>query len=138
MNDDLCAQAAKHLINFMEAMYGWDIKYYELLTQDFEAHKSLAKQDLTYIYDIYLINKERKFGREAAVNASSPPVFDPNTESVIKCEVLDNKTVLIYTKQGAGFKFDCRYRVKVIKGEWRIDKKEIFSAYEKKWVNERF
>jgi len=57
MNDDLCVQAVKQLINFMEAMCGWDIKYYELLTQDFEKHKYLAKQDLTRIYDIFLIKK---------------------------------------------------------------------------------
>lgn len=138
MNDDRCDHAIKVLQAFMRDMYSWDVKYYELLVNAHEANKSAAKQEISDIYNNYLTKKERKLGREVALNASSPPEYDPDAEIINKCEYVDEKKLLIYTKQTTGFKFECRYTLKNIKGEWRIDKRERYSIGKNKWVTEVF
>ncbi|TCV77525.1 MULTISPECIES: NTF2 fold immunity protein [Methylomonas] len=138
MSDDRCDHAIKVLQAFMREMYRWDVKYYELLVNAHEANKGTAKQEISEIYNSYLTKKDRKLGREVALNASSPPEYDPDTEIIEKCEDVDEKKLLIYTKQTTGFKFECRYTLKNIQDTWRIDKRERYSVGKNKWVIETF
>ena len=131
-------EAIEVLTNFMREMYEWDIKYYDKLVDNFEKYKEEAKKELTRIYGKYLINKTRKQGREVSGRASSPPEYDPELEKVERYEEIASNKIIIYTKQGSGFMFNCRYTLKSRNNIWFIDKKETYDSYEKKWCIENF
>jgi NTF2 fold immunity protein len=60
------------LLEFMSEMKGWENKFaalYERESGGPEAHASQAKIELEQIYDKYVTNRDRKYGRMASASA---------------------------------------------------------------------
>jgi hypothetical protein len=135
-------KAVSSLMDFMKSMYLWEIKYYELYKQENggpEKHGCSATNDLKAIYEKYLTNKKRATGRlSGGASAGFPPEFNPSFETIISSEVIGKKVIILTKWEHPTIKNiieEHRYAVVDKGGEWRIDKKEVFDYFKKKWVN---
>ncbi len=133
------------LADFMQEMHDWEIKTYEMYRPESggpEKNSVVAKVMLKEIYDKYLTDRERKTGRLVGPSAEIPPEYDPSTEEVLSSESPSEGKVVISTRwthpEISDFSEDRRYTLLRKAGEWRLDKKEIFSVHKGKWINQTF
>ncbi|PWD64443.1 NTF2 fold immunity protein [Pectobacterium parmentieri] len=127
------SSAENVLKDFIGRMNEWEVKYYSLFRNDDSAsHTQDAKEELDEIYSIFCTKKERKQGRQVALDCSDPPEYSPD-EEVLSCDVSKNK-IFFVTIQKTGFKNKFRYMLNFKEGRWLIDKKERFSFSENKWI----
>jgi hypothetical protein len=136
-------KAISSLTNFMESMYLWETKYFELYRQENggpEKHAYSAKNDLKAIYEKYLTDKKKNHvaGRLSGPSAGFPPEFNPSFETIFSSELVGKKAIILTKWRHPtieSFIEDHRYIIVNKNNEWRIDKKEIFDYFKKKWVN---
>lgn len=127
--------AIKILEEFIVKMNEWEIHYYkEVSNKGLIAVKEKMKNDLDIIFTKYCTLKDRKQGRQTSLFCSDPPTYPPS-EKILYHELTKNKAI-ISTQQQTGFKNQYRYTLVFKNDEWRIDKKERFSSYEKKWIKD--
>jgi hypothetical protein len=78
-------KAVSSLMDFMEKMYLWEIKYDALYKQENggpEKHGGSATNDLKAIYEKHLTHKKRATGRlSGGASAGFPPEFNPCFET---------------------------------------------------------
>lgn len=128
------------LIAFISDMNAWEIKYYPLFCESIIKYENIATKELLEIYNKYLTQKDRKYGREHNLACRIPPEYDTDTESIESTEEIGKNKYVIYTlsTQMKEYVVKYRYTLKFIKQEWRIDKKEIFDIFKDKWVSQIF
>jgi hypothetical protein len=130
MNNDI-EQAKSVLLNFMNEVNIWEVKYKKLYKEDDMKYMIPAHEDLRNIYLKWLTNKERKTGRLAGPSVGYPPEYDTATEVIDAVEMVTNNKLIIYTnsEQIKDFNERFRYTLNRVRNEWRIDKKETFSDF---------
>lgn len=85
----------------MSAMKHWENKFVELHelhkdnSADSLARFSQAKSELQPIYEKYLTKQERKLGRMASTSFGWPPEFDPDAETIVATQPVNNRKVII-------------------------------------------
>lgn len=127
--------AKETLIAFMKVMNSWENGYRDAFMADHCVDKESYLTELNNIFSKWCTIKERKYGRQASMQVSFPPDYDPEKDEIISEDVIKNKASIIVQKH-AGFKNKYRYTLQFKNNEWRIDKKERFSSDENKWVKD--
>ncbi|MBO0756841.1 MAG: hypothetical protein J2P54_13355 [Bradyrhizobiaceae bacterium] len=135
-------KASAVLFEFMSAMKEWENKFAELIKDKSEAdHLALfgqAKSELQPIYEKYLTKRDRKYGRLAGLSVGWPPAYDPDTETIVATQSVNDRKVVIETlwthpTSVSSYTEKRRFTLICKHDEWRLDRKETFS-YEGKWV----
>jgi hypothetical protein len=129
-------------LEFMAAMREWENKFARLYRRENgrpETHAHQAKIELEPIYEKYLTKRDRKYGRMASASAGWPPEFDPDAGKIVATESINDRKVIleslwthptavpVHTEKN---RFTMTYK----NGEWRLDRKENYSAYQGRWV----
>jgi hypothetical protein len=135
-------KASAALLKFMSEMKAWENKFATLYKRENggpEAHTSQAKIELEQIYDKYVTKRDRKYGRMASGSAGWPPEFDPDAEEIVATEPINTLKVVVetlWTHPTAVPGSTAKHRFTMLHqhGEWRLDRKETYSAYQQKWV----
>ena len=133
-------EAVAVLKKFIIAMNKWEV-YYCTLSMDYvdkgeyEKLNSLRpkkREELDAIYNTYLTLRERKYGRQSALNVGYPPEYSPD-EEILATEVLKKNKIAIETQEHSVMKYRYRYTLHYKNKEWRIDKKEVYKRRNDKW-----
>jgi NTF2 fold immunity protein of polymorphic toxin system component len=134
-------KASAVLLEFMSAMKEWENKFATLYKRENggpEVHASQAKLELALIYQKYLTERDRKFGRMAGPSAGWPPEFDPDAEKIVATELPSKRKVVIetlWTHPTVPISTQKhRYTMTYKNGEWRLNTKQFYSSAEGKWV----
>lgn len=130
--------AKEVLKEFIVAMNWWETHFYPLLASDSGNHDEVFAQmrkELDAIFAKFCTPRERKYGRQAALDCGDPPEYSPD-EEILKTEELKKNKIIIYTQQKTGVEYQCRYTLHHKKDGWRVDRKEVYSNFEKKWRKE--
>ena len=145
MDRETIARAESTLREFWTEVNKWENNAYphgdEIGTPQIEP----IARELQMIYERFLVPKDRKLGRLFFDNGKPrcatigfPPEYDPQRETIIGHEVKNRKTILIATEIANHLNKDLktpqRYRLVLSDDGFRIDKKEMFSVFKKKWV----
>ena len=116
-------EAVEVLKKFIIAMNKWEV-YYHALTMDYiDQGKKLAPLDakkgeeLDAIFNTYCTLKERKYGRQAALNTGCPPEYSPD-EEILATEVLKKNKIVIETQEHSVMKYRYRYTLHYKNKEW--------------------
>ena len=135
-------EAVEVLKKFIIAMNKWEV-YYCTLSMDYvdkgeyEKLNSLRpkkREELNAIYNTYLTLRERKYGRQSALNVGYPPEYSPD-EEILATEVLKKNKITIETQEHSILEYRYRYTLhyKIKSGE-SIKKKSI----ETKTINGKY
>ena len=133
-------EAVEVLKKFIIAMNKWEV-YYCTLSMDYvdkgeyEKLNSLRpkkREELNAIYNTYLTLRERKYGRQSALNVGYPPEYSPD-EEILATEVLKKNKITIETQEHSILEYRYRYTLHYKNKEWRIDKKEVYRDEDDKW-----
>ena len=131
-------EAVAVLKKFIIAMNKWEV-YYHAITMDYiDQGKKLAPLDakkgeeLDAIFNTYCTLKERKYGRQAALNTGCPPEYSPD-EEILATEVLKKNKIAIETQEHSLLEYRYRYTLHYKNKEWRIDKKEVYRDEDDRW-----
>ena len=133
-------EAVAVLKKFIIAMNKWEV-YYHALTMDYvdkgeyeklESLDAKKREELDAIYNTYLTLRERKYGRQSALNVGYPPEYSPD-EEILATEVLKKNKITIETQEHSVMKYRYRYTLHYKNKEWRIDKKEVYRRRNDKW-----
>ena len=130
--------AEKTLKSFIFRMNKWE-KYFGELIKDKEGITSkeedeTMKKELEIIFSLFLTDRNRKYSRLQSMGAMVPPEYGENEEILdIRYINKNEKRASIITLGDNPFKEKNRYTLKLCENGWRIDKKERFDEYEKKW-----
>jgi hypothetical protein len=135
-------KASAALLEFMSEMKGWENKFATLYKRENggpEAHTGQAKIEIEHLYDKYVTKRDRKYGRMASGSAGWPPEFDPGAEEIVATEPINARKVVfetLWTHPTAVPPATAKHRFTMLNqnGEWRLDRKEVYSAYQGKWV----
>ncbi|EJE3221906.1 hypothetical protein M4E85_000101 [Salmonella enterica] len=125
--------AIKVFSSFAKEMNKWEISYHTALRGDRRADKEPYREKLNAIFEKYCTKKERKYGRQTAMDVCFPPDYDLDNDEILDIEINKNKAIITVQKH-TGFKDKFRYTLHFKNNEWRIDKRERFSSGENKWV----
>lgn len=135
--------ATQALIDFMSEMKKWEDLYCNLYKAENggpEKNGASAKADLLIIYNKFLTEKDRKTGRLAGPHAGYPAEFDPDCEKIVASETVGAKKIVLTTKwihpALADFTEDHRFTMIKTNNKWLLDKKESYSSYKQKWLNQ--
>ncbi|WMT16734.1 NTF2 fold immunity protein [Serratia fonticola] len=128
-------EAVGVLVSFMKDMNKWETSYHDAFMADYCIDKKPYASELNEIFNKWCTVKERKNGRQVAMQVSSPPDYDPENDEIMEVEVVKNKASIVVQKH-TGFKNKYRYTLQFKNNEWRIDKKERFSSSESKWIKD--
>ena len=131
-------EAVAVLKKFIIAMNKWEV-YYHTLTMDYidqgkklEPLDAKKGEELNAIFNTYCTLRERKYGRQAALNTGCPPEYSPD-EEILATEVLKKNKIVIETQEHSVMKYRYRYTLHYKNKEWRIDKKEVYKRRNDKW-----
>ena len=133
-------EAVEVLKKFIIAMNKWEV-YYHALTMDYvdkgeyeklESLDAKKREELDAIYNTYLTLRERKYGRQSALNVGYPPEYSPD-EEILATEVLKKNKITIETQEHSVMEDRYRYTLHYKNKEWRIDKKEVYRDEDDKW-----
>ena len=133
-------EAVAVLKKFIIAMNKWEV-YYNTITMDCvdrDEYENLASLEankgveLNAIFNTYCTLKERKYGRQAALNNQYPPEYSPD-EEILATEVLNKNKIAIETQEHSLLEERYRYTLHYKNKEWRIDKKEVYRDEDDKW-----
>ena len=131
-------EAVAVLKKFIIAMNKWEVYYYNLTMDYMDQGKKLTplspkkREDLDAIYNTYLTLRERKYGRQSALNVRYPPEYSPD-EEILATEVLKKNKIAIETQDHSILEYRYRYTLHYKNKEWRIDKKEVYRDEDDKW-----
>ncbi|PXZ07170.1 hypothetical protein DKK70_04755 [Gilliamella apicola] len=131
-------EAVAVLKKFIIAMNKWEVYYYNLTMDYMDQGKKLTplspkkREELNAIYNTYLTLRERKYGRQSALNVGYPPEYSPD-EEILATEVLKKNKIAIETQDHSIFEYRYRYTLHYKNKEWRIDKKEVYRDEDDKW-----
>ena len=131
-------EAVAVLKKFIIAMNKWEVYYYNLTMDYMDQGKKLTplspkkREELDAIYNTYLTLRERKYGRQAALNTRYPPEYSPD-EEILAIEVLKKNKIAIETQDHSILEYRYRYTLHYKNKEWRIDKKEVYRDEDDKW-----
>ena len=131
-------EAVAVLKKFIIAMNKWEVYYYNLTMDYMDQGKKLTplspkkREELDAIYNTYLTLRERKYGRQSALNVGYPPEYSPD-EEILATEVLKKNKIAIETQEHSVMKYRYRYTLHYKNKEWRIDKKEVYRDEDDKW-----
>ena len=132
-------QAFTVLKEFLLAMNKQETYWYGLKIENPEVdYKNMQKEEIDAIYAKYVTVKERKQGKQISLSTRFPSTFSPNDE-IIRYELsTDNKKLTIEVHQGfdSGVERQFRYGLILKNNEWRVDKREMFDAYDNKWIKD--
>lgn len=128
-------------------MNAWEMAAFEKNDPGDNDYRFKIAIELKKIYDRFLTSKRRlqgklseKHGQHVCTNLKNPPTYDPNLETVKRVELLNIKTVLITTESIDPFdseiKTDKRYTFKFVNEKPLLDKKQVYSSFKEKWINE--
>ena len=133
-------EAVAVLKKFIIAMNKWEVYYHAITMEyvdkgEYEKLNSLRprkKEELDAIFNTYCTLKERKYGRQAALDTQYPPEYSPD-EEILATEVLKKNKIAIETQEHSVMKYRYRYTLHYKNKEWRIDKKEVYRRRNDKW-----
>ena len=131
-------EAVAVLKKFIIAMNKWEVYYYNLTMDYMDQGKKLTplspkkREELDAIYNTYLTLRERKYGRQSALNVGYPAEYSPD-EEILATEVLKKNKIAIETQEHSVMKYRYRYTLHYKNKEWRIDKKEVYRRRNDKW-----
>ena len=133
-------EAVEVLKKFIIAMNKWEVYYYNLTMdyvdkEEYEKLNSLSpkkREELDAIFNTYCTLRERKYGRQAALDVGYPPEYSPD-EEILATEVLKKNKIVIETQEHSVMKYRYRYTLHYKNKEWRIDKKEVYRRRNDKW-----
>jgi hypothetical protein len=145
MNRETIAEAEGVLREFWLAMNRWETNAYPHGDKIGTPQIEPIARELATLYERFLVPKERKLGRLSFVDGKPrcasigfPPEYDPRRETILGHEVKNGKTLVINTEIAVHLNPDLktpqRYQLVWSADGFRIDKKEQFSAFRKKWV----
>src|SRR5690606_3807366 len=122
-------KAKQLLLNFFSQMYSWELKN---INCEYTS-KEESKLDLDKVFSELCTIKERKNGRQISLNYRNPPEYDSETQ-IIRNVIIDGKKAVIETERTVGLGGIYRYHLIEKNGEYRIDKKEMYDSFDKKWI----
>ena len=133
-------EAVAVLKNFIIAMNKWEVYYHAITMEyvdkgEYEKLTSLRprkKEELDAIFNTYCTLRERKYGRQAALDTQYPPEYSPD-EEILATEVLNKNKIAIETQEHSDMEYRYRYTLHYKNKEWRIDKKEVYRDEDDKW-----
>ena len=131
-------EAVAVLKKFIIAMNKWEVYYHTLTMEYVDKGKKLAPLDakkgeeLDAIFNTYCTLKERKYGRQAALNTQYPAEYSPD-EEILATEVLNKNKIAIETQEHSLLEERYRYTLHYKNKDWRIDKKEVYNDQDDKW-----
>jgi NTF2 fold immunity protein len=140
-------QAQKHLLEFMQAMNLWEVKFHNLTEENddgLDKYSRQAHQELKKIYSQFVTPREwSKYGRLLLSgdisNLGWPPEYDPKQESIVAIDESKSNKLVLETlwlhPQSKSFTERRRYTLVFKDGQWLIYKRERFSASTQKWKN---
>ena len=133
-------EAVAVLKKFIIAMNKWEV-YYHAITMEYVDKGEYEKlepldvkkgEELDAIFNTYCTLKERKYGRQAALDTQYPPEYSPD-EEILATEVLKKNKIAIETQDHSILEYRYRYTLHYKNKEWRIDKKEVYRRRNDKW-----
>ena len=134
-------KASAVLLELMSMMKEWENKFAALYRRENggpEVHASQAKVELQPIYQKYVTERDRNLGKMAGASAGYPPEFDPDAEKIVFAESVSRRKVVIKTlwthPRAPSNTRKHRYTMVSKDGSWRLDRKEIYSSSQGKWV----
>jgi len=133
-------EAVAVLKKFIIAMNKWEVYYHAITMEyvdkgEYEKLTSLRprkKEELDAIFNTYCTLRERKYGRQAALDTQYPPEYSPD-EEILATEVLNKNKIAIETQEHSDMEYRYRYTLHYKNKEWRIDKKEVYRDEDDKW-----
>lgn len=132
MNDDNCNEAKVVLIEFMNAMNAWELKFYPLFRNEGRAnHEDKAKEELTEIFERWCHPTSGSRDRLVAINCSEPPEYEIDGRTITACSEIGSVVVCDIT-QTTGLKSKFKFSLKKTKTGWKVAKKER-GRYDGKW-----
>jgi hypothetical protein len=119
---------------FSEVMYQWNLMAIKMKEENmpYNVRVEKMKSDINEIFDKYLTQRKRTYGRQTGPHFSNPPEYNPATNEIISCNIEDKKTY-IEVQETVGFKRKLRYTLQKKNDEWRIDKRESYGKSDDKW-----
>lgn len=123
-------KAKQALVIFFNAMHIWEMKNINKEFNDSDESRAY----LNKIFSDHCTKKERKTGRQVSLNFRNPPEYDPANQC-IKFAHSENKKIIIETERTVGLKGKYRYHMIEKENTFKVDRKEMYDSFEKKWVN---
>ena len=136
------SEEAKLLLkNFFDEMYTWGlnaIARFNPASENSQEIQQELKKELKEIYDKYVTVKDRKTGRIESMTISlGEPDYNPNNERIQSIREKPNVFEIETKKSYLDDYFEIyQYKIKATANGLRIDSKERFSDFEKKWVKD--
>lgn len=120
------------LRRFIGDMQQWEVTYWQALAEAGRgAVKTDMKRDLDTIFETFCTRKERKAGRQVALNCANPPEY--HVEEKFVAGALVKKSVVIETLQHHILANRFRYTLRLQDGQWKLDRKERYDSFDAKW-----
>ena len=120
---------------FSTAMYEWNLMCIDLKKsqEDYTIIREKKAEELNKVYQEYVTDRKRTYGRQASLSFRNPPEYNLETNKILSCEI-DEKKAYIEVQETVGFKNKLKYTLQRKKDGWRIDKRESYDdVFKNKW-----
>jgi hypothetical protein len=120
---------------FSTVMYEWNLMCIDLKKsqEDYTVIREKKVTRLNEIYQEYVTDRKRIYGRQASLDFSNPPEYNLETNEILSCTE-DGKKAYIEVQEKVGFKLRLRYTLHKKKDGWRVDKRESYDdVFKNKW-----
>ncbi len=132
---------------FVIAMNKWEVSAFENNDPSDMEYRYKIAEELALIYSEYLTSKTRlqgklteKEGTKVCTTFRNPPTYDSHYEQIVSVEQVNKKTILIVTETtdhiDSSNKTAKRYTYKIGEQTPLLERKQVYSSYKEKWVNE--
>lgn len=131
------------LLEFFRKMQRWEVDGLKQVNEKgMEAVGDELREQLTEIYNEFLVNPGGKYGRLAGPNVGYPPEYDEHHEDILSVDDTNPKKVVVTTLWRhpivSDFSQEQKYTLSRKNDEWRIMKKEVFRPITQKWESRVF
>jgi hypothetical protein len=119
---------------FSEAMYHWNLMAIKMKEENmlYNIRVEKMRADINEIFDKYVTQRKRTYGRQNGITFSNPPEYNPATNEIISSSIEDKKAY-IEIQETVAFKRKLRYTLHKKKEGWRVDKRESYRKSDDKW-----
>ena len=123
--------AKETLLQFMQAMYSWEIKATRSLRN--LAYKEMLKDELATIFDQFCTSKKTLRAREVSLSVRFPFDYKLETHPIVDEEHNGNQAYIYIRENRSGIETLYRFHMVFQKGNWWINNKEWLD--DGKWIN---
>ena len=118
----------RSFINEMRGLHIIGQKFKKI--NEYFANRDILLADQRKIFSKYLTIKTGRYLQD--IDMPIIQEYNIETNKILSC-IIENRTAYIEVQETEGFKDKLKYTLQLETDGWKIDKKESFDKYEKKW-----